>query len=122
MIGVAVLFFGVSSAYDFVGLSGSKAPSAMVLWSVLGSGFALTSSGLIAAAVQLPRGRRKALAGYLLGIGGLLLLIAMPIAHVGPLLLILGVPAIIVGAIVGIMALPFPRLFKVRPGSSKPRV
>ena len=113
-IGVAVLCFGVSSAYDFVGLSGSNGPSTVALWTILGSGFALAASGLIAAAVQLSRDRRKALARSLLGVGGALFVTAMLIAHVGLVLLVLAVPAIVVGLIVAIMALPFPRLFKSR--------
>lgn len=113
-IGVAILCFGVFSTYDFVGLSGLKGPSSVALWTILGSGFALAASGMIAAAVQLSRDRRRALARSLLGFGSVLFVMAMLIAHVGPVLLVLAVPAIVVGLIVAIMALPFPRLFKSR--------
>lgn len=111
-IGIAVLCVGVSSAYDFVGLSGSKGPSSVALWTILGSGFALAASGLIATAVQLSRDRRGVLARSLLGVGIVLFVAGMLIAHVGPVLLVLAVPAIVVGLIVTIMAMPFPRLFK----------
>lgn len=113
-IGIAVLCFGVSSAYDFVGLSELKGPSTVALWTILGIGFTLAASGLITAAVQLSKDRRKALARSLLGVGSLLFVTAMLIAHVGLVLLVLAVPAIVVGLIVAIMALPFPRLFKSR--------
>jgi hypothetical protein len=113
-IGIAVLCFGVSSAYDFVGLSGLKGPSTVALWTIFGIGFTLAAGGLITAAVQLSKDRRKALARSLLGVGSLLFVTAMLIAHVGLVLLVLAVPAIVVGLIVAIMALPFPRLFKSR--------
>ncbi len=94
-------------AYDFVGLSGL---STTLLWSVVGSGFALTGGGLIAATLQLDRSRRKVLAFLLFTFGIASLAPALFIAHVGLLLLVLAVPATVFGAIVGIMALPFPRL------------
>ena len=113
-IGAGLLCFGTLLAYDFVGLSGSNGPSAALLGLVVGSGFALTCGGVIAATFHIKKERRKTLSFSLLAAGIAALAVALFVAHVGPVLLVLAIPAIVLGVIVGIMALPTPRLHSKR--------
>lgn len=108
--GAALLLVSLYLAYNFVGLSRDVDPSPTLLWTVVGSGFLLTSSGLTAYACQLSRGSRRALALSLFLFGLVSFGLAITVAHVGLILLLLSIPALFASLIVGLLwLLPFPQ-------------